>query len=167
VQMHLTVTLPPGQYAPQPYQHASQPYPHDYQQYAPPPFWDASAYPAPLQGGEGEGRQTLATVVLATYIVGMFTFLPHIVSIITSLYMVRRGFIARTGVVITCSILELLGWVFCASFSWFFVEDYCYPGGRCAYTWWGWIAIVVWFAVAISSGVPRVIFCYKPRPTYM
>jgi len=116
----------------------------------------------------------LAVAMLVTFLVGYFTFVTYLASIIISLHMVRREYIVkRKAAVIAFSILELIAWAFVVSFSWYY-EEYCYSYPyynynynssyyytQCYTMWWGWISFVVWGGFALAFGIPRVIFSWK------
>jgi len=111
-------------------------------------------------------------IAVITFILGLVLFLPYIVSPIVSLHMVRKGYMVKhRGMITAFSIIEIISYVFVLSFSWFFTEHqecnyyyyYYYPTRYC-YTYvdyWGWISIVVWFAVAMAFGIPRLTFTAK------
>jgi len=113
----------------------------------------------------------LAVAALVTFLVGYFTYLTYLASIIISLHMVRRGYIQKRKVeVITFSVLELVAWAFVAAFGWYY-DDACYyyNYGYTSYSytyycytiWWGWISLVVWGTFALAFGIPRVIFTWR------
>jgi len=111
------------------------------------------------------GAYSKAALIL--FLVGFFTYVCYIASIAISLHMVNKGYIVkRKAAVLAFSILELFGWVFVASFVWFY-QDTCfayspYYGYYDCYTiWWGWISLVVWGTFALCFGIPRVIFTWQ------
>eukprot|EP00026_Physarum_polycephalum_P018691 Phypoly_transcript_20367.p1 GENE.Phypoly_transcript_20367~~Phypoly_transcript_20367.p1 ORF type:complete len:193 (+),score=14.77 Phypoly_transcript_20367:72-650(+) len=151
-QTQMIYTMPAG-FAPPSYQ-----YPYPAQVYGQPSQPQYVQYAPAQQQCTKSGNDGFYTATLVTYIIGLFAFFPHLVSLILSFVMVSKGYVhgARKAVVITMAIFELFAWLFCASFSWFFVNDCNYYG--CYVMYWGWIAIVIWFVVALSCGIPRVIF---------
>jgi len=115
----------------------------------------------------------LAIAALVTFLVGYFTYVCYLASVIISLHMVRKGYIVKKrSHVIAFAILELIAWAFVASFSWYYEIDcystngyysggYEYYGNMYCYTmWWGWISLIVWGVFALAFGIPRVIFTY-------
>jgi len=156
-QVQMIYTLPAGAIPLTPYQ-----YPQN--MYGQPPQPQYMHYPSPVVHVSSTWN-SLYTTALATYCVGLFSFFPHIVSLIVSFIMVNKGYIVagKKPVVLKMAILELITWLFCVSFSWYYVPSDCNSYGVCFETmYWGWIAIVIWWVVALSCGIPRVVLS-KPQ----
>jgi len=169
-QVQMIYTMPSG-FVPPSYQYPThdqhvynQLPPQAYVQY-PSPMPPAYVYSKPSSGGDG-----LYVGALVTFIVGLFTFVPHLVSLILTFVMVNKGYLhgGRKAAVMVMAVLELIVWLFCASFSWYFTND-CdddYYDNYCYSMYWGWIAIVIWWVVALSCGIPRVVFLKHHQPPY-
>jgi len=114
-----------------------------------------------------KGRK-LAVAALVTYIVGMFTFLPYLASLIISFHMVRKGFIRqKRDAVLAFSVLELVGWLFVCSFCWYYTEEWTYSYGYwyLEEIWWGWISLVVWWVFGLAFGIPRIMYIWAYEKT--
>jgi len=113
-------------------------------------------------------RRGFSVAILVTYIVGMITFVPHIVSIALSLHLVKTGQIQkRRSEVLWFSFIELSMWLICACLSWGYSvygwnDQYGYEQRDVFY--WGWILIVAWFFFGLAFGIPRVVFCWNSNP---
>eukprot|EP00026_Physarum_polycephalum_P014258 Phypoly_transcript_14751.p1 GENE.Phypoly_transcript_14751~~Phypoly_transcript_14751.p1 ORF type:complete len:186 (+),score=9.38 Phypoly_transcript_14751:377-934(+) len=147
-QVQMIYNMPPG-IAPPSYQ-----YPYPEQAYVQPHFIQ---YPTPLNTRRSTS-DGFYVATLVTFIVGLFTYFPYLVSLILTFIMVNKGYVsgARKAVVLTMAIIELIAWLFCASFAWYTTY----------FIWLGWTAIVFWFVVALSCGIPRVIFLRRRDAKY-
>jgi len=109
-----------------------------------------------------------AIAALALYILSVIGFwLCALPSIILSLYMVSKKVIPanqRTAVII-CGIFELIAYFFVPSFIWYVGKICFYNNGSsyCDYLWLGWIALVIWWGVTITCGIPRIIYTFNAR----
>eukprot|EP00026_Physarum_polycephalum_P017362 Phypoly_transcript_18566.p1 GENE.Phypoly_transcript_18566~~Phypoly_transcript_18566.p1 ORF type:complete len:227 (+),score=14.75 Phypoly_transcript_18566:31-711(+) len=164
-QVQMIYNMPAG-FVPPTYQY---PYPaqHVYNQQPPQPQF--IQYPTPMQPHVYTKQAPTDGMYIATavtFYIGLFTFFPHLVSLILSFIMVNKGYVhgARKATVLTMAIIELFAWLFCVSFSWFYVYSCDYYS--CYTVYWGWIAIVFWFIVALSCGIPRVIFLRNRATQY-
>jgi uncharacterized membrane protein len=118
--------------------------------------------PSPPQPSDG-----LYAGALATYIVGLFVFVPHLVSLILTFIMVSKGYVhggrkavgksggrrergeRRRGepyctTVLSLAIIELITWLFCAAFSWYYVPcNYNFYYDCMSY--YGWVSTHIFF----------------------
>jgi len=115
-----------------------------------------------------QGYHTIAIISFMLYWLSFLGFWPvQIISISFSLHMTKKRVIEpnHRALVIFFSIIELIGWVFLPSFVWFtecYRVYYSWGGSSERCDWWGWIAVVVWYATLLIA-LPRAIFTYKAR----
>jgi len=154
--------------------------------YAPPPQgYTVAVQPTPnvvyapaVQGGKsyaGMARAAMTLYIIA-YAAGIYPC--AIISLAMSLHLVRVKVIPEKWRphVIAFSVLELIGCAVMAGLSWLvfcYEEPYQYEDcyGNCEeYTeyiyeceWDGWIAIIIWYALALPFGIPRIVYTYKSR----
>lgn len=155
---------PPPMMPPAPYPYAPYPYQPQYPAYYP-------------QQMPTEPKDGLVIGSMVTFIVGLFTFLPYLASLVMSFKMLQQGYLQGTKKALVCTfaIVELLAWALCASMSWFTTTEcssyynynYYYNQSNCYSMYWGWIFIVVWFGIGVTFGIARVVleWNYAKRPS--
>jgi len=111
--------------------------------------------------------KSLANNALIWYILGIFTWFLIIPSIVCSMRLAFRGLVKRKGLLYICSVIELIAWLAVPATSWMTVTkctphptdsyDYVSEELQCDRLWVGWITILVWEAVTLLVGIPRMV----------
>jgi len=119
-----------------------------------------------VQVGPWNGTATASMILFILSACGIW--LCSLPSIILSLQLVSKKVIPerhRAGV-IACSIIELIGFFFVPSISWYgqtICDGWSYDRTYCYYFWLGWIGIVIWWVFTIACGIPRTIYTFRAR----
>jgi len=93
---------------------------------------------------------------LITYIIGMLSFIPYPASAAIAIHMFRkRHFDSKEHLILAFAILELIAWVLglMGAALGLFHGNYCMTG----------IALIAWWCLALSFGIPRVVLVMKHR----
>jgi len=165
------VLIVPSQGQPQHQQQAYFPPPQQYYYPPPPPYYPPPPEQTYVPSNEAiikhSRARDLSNNALVFYILGLFTWLLYLPSLIYSFRLSNLGLVRRKGLLYALSVIELLAWVTVPAVSWI-VTPHCYERSYynngslvqenvCSGYWYGWTGIVAWGIAAIFIGIPRLV----------